>query len=142
MPFLAAPLSLNKNRGHNFNGEMICTSKKLHSSNATTRESGNAIANNAAVAATSSPNMQELAGNRDNDNGICKKGHHLPGGALVWPWMRRHKKSSGRSPPLYVAWVVCTKTGRLLHWTLHCRLRVSRNLWGVITTTMARMHVC
>ncbi|CAL5097647.1 unnamed protein product [Urochloa decumbens] len=85
---LAPPLPLkvqepvNKERGHHdFNGEVIWASKKQRSSNAAARESGNAIAE-AAAAAMSSPIVQELAGNRDGGNPICKKGHLLPWGCV------------------------------------------------------------
>nr|TKW24952.1 hypothetical protein SEVIR_3G084400v2 [Setaria viridis] len=72
---------VNKKRGHEFNAEMIWASKKQRSSNAAARESGNAIAE-AAAAATSSSIGQELAGNWDGGNPICKKGHHLAWGSF------------------------------------------------------------
>ncbi|KAG2615623.1 hypothetical protein PVAP13_3NG047600 [Panicum virgatum] len=74
-------LPLNEKRGHDFNREKIWASKKLRSSNAAARQSGNAIAN-ATAAATSSPIVRELAGNRDSGNAIYKKGHHLPWGSI------------------------------------------------------------
>jgi hypothetical protein len=76
---LAPPLPLkiqepvNEKRGHDFNGEMIWASKKQRSSNGSARDSGNAIAE-AAAAATSSSILQELAGNWEGGNLICKKG--------------------------------------------------------------------
>ncbi|CAN6335915.1 unnamed protein product [Urochloa humidicola] len=82
---LAPPLSLKiqepvkKKRGPG--GEVIWASKKQRSSNAAARESGNAIAE-AAAAAMSSPITQELAGNRDGGNPICKNGHLLPWGCV------------------------------------------------------------
>jgi len=78
---LAPPPPLNEKSGRDFDGEMIWASKKLRSSNAAARENGKAIAN-AVAAATSSPIVQELAGNRDGGNAICKKGHHLPWGSI------------------------------------------------------------
>ncbi|OEL35899.1 hypothetical protein BAE44_0003080 [Dichanthelium oligosanthes] len=61
---------VNRKRGHNFNGAAP--------------ESGNAIAE-AATAATSSPIVQELVGNRDGGNPIGKKGHHFPWGSVGVP---------------------------------------------------------
>ncbi|CAN6330954.1 unnamed protein product [Urochloa humidicola] len=72
---------VNERRGHDFNGEVIWASKKQRSSNAAAREIGNAIAD-AAAAATSSPIVQELAGNGEGGNPICNKGHLLPLGSV------------------------------------------------------------
>ncbi|KAF8666987.1 hypothetical protein HU200_053155 [Digitaria exilis] len=72
---------LDEKRGHGFNGEMISASLKRRSSNTAARESGIAIAM-AAAAHTSSPIVQELAGNRDGGNTICNKGCRLPCGSV------------------------------------------------------------
>ncbi|CAN6326244.1 unnamed protein product [Urochloa humidicola] len=145
---LAPPIPLkvqepvNRRRGHDFNGEVIWASKKQRSSNAAAREIGNAIAE-AAAAATSSPIVQELAGNREGGNPICNKGHVLPLGSVgVAMYEKTEEKLSSLPywPPLPMALMICAKTGRLLSWTLHCHLKVFRNLWRVITTTMGRRH--